>query len=62
MVGPVCGGILICCEAGPSIGMSNTNKASFMEGFMALNITNFADMTRIENDEVSWDARRVLSP
>ena len=34
----------------------------FHEGFIALNIINFADMARREKDGVSWDVRRVLSP
>jgi len=29
---------------------------------MELNIINFADMIRRENDGVSWDVRRVSSP
>jgi hypothetical protein len=33
-----------------------------MEGFIALNIINFADMARKENDGVAWDVRRVSSP
>jgi len=33
-----------------------------MEGFIALNIINFADVARREKDEVSWDVRRVSSP
>jgi len=37
-------------------------NGSFMENFMTLNIINFVDMTRKENDGVSWDVRRVLSP
>jgi len=32
-----------------------------MEGFIALNIINFTDMIRKENDEVSWNMRRVSS-
>ena len=43
-----------------------TPKASisggFIESFMALNIINFADVTRREKDRVSWDVRRVSSP
>ena len=34
----------------------------FMEGFMVYNIINFADILRRDNDGVSWDVRRVLSP
>ena len=34
----------------------------FMEDFIALNIINFGDMTRRENDGVSSDVRRVSSP
>ena len=34
----------------------------FLEGFMVLNIINFADMTRREDDGVSCDVRRVSSP
>jgi len=33
-----------------------------MKSFMILNIINFADMTKREKDEVSWDMRRVSSP
>jgi len=33
-----------------------------MEGFMTLNIINFADMARREKGRVSWDVRRVSSP
>jgi len=33
-----------------------------MKDFMTLNTTTFADMVRRENDEVSWDVRRVSSP
>jgi len=32
---------------------------SFMESFMILNIINFVDVSRRENDGVSWDVRRV---
>ena len=28
-----------------------------MENFIVLNIINFADMVRRENDRVSWDVR-----
>ena len=35
---------------------------SFMEDFMTLNTTIFADMTRRERARVSWDVRRVSSP
>ena len=41
------------------------NKKEFVvgqhEGFIALNIINFAGMTRRENDEVLWDVRRISS-
>ena len=33
-----------------------------MEDFISLNIINFADMVKRENDEVSWDVMRVSSP
>jgi len=32
-----------------------------MMSFMALNIINFADVAKRENDRVSWDVRRVSS-
>ena len=31
------------------------------KGFMTLNIINFAEMTKRENDEISWNVRRVSS-
>ena len=37
-------------------------NGGFMEGFMTLNIIKFANMTRRENDMISWDVRRVSSP
>ena len=37
-------------------------SGSFMESFMTLNIINFADVARRENDEVLWDVRIVSSP
>jgi hypothetical protein len=37
-------------------------NGSLMKGFITLNTINFADMTRRENDRVSWNVRRVLSP
>ena len=33
-----------------------------MESFITLNIINFADVVRKENDVVSWDVRKVSSP
>ena len=37
-------------------------NGSFTESFIALNIINFTDMIRRENNKVSWDVRRVSSP
>ena len=33
-----------------------------MKSFITLNIINFADVVRRENDGVSWDVRKVSSP
>jgi len=45
--------------------MEKVSKASlnrsFMEGFITLNTTTFADMARREKNGVSWDVRRVSS-
>jgi len=36
-------------------------RENFMDCFVALNIINFADITR-EKDRVSWNVRRISSP
>ena len=42
-------------------GAKASLSGGFMESFITLNIINFADMARRENDGVSWDVRKVLS-
>ena len=37
-------------------------STGFHVKFMVLNIINFADIARRENDRVSWDVKRVSSP
>ena len=37
-------------------------SGGFMESFMTLNIINFADVTKRENDGVLWNMSRVSSP
>ena len=37
-------------------------NGGFMKSFMALNIINFANMTKRDKDRVSWDVSGVSSP
>ena len=41
-----------------SVGVAHE---SFMESFMTLNIINFTNMAKRENNRVSWDVKRVSS-
>ena len=45
----------------PLFGLASLS-GGFRESFIILNIINFAVVVRRENDEISWDMRRVLLP